>query len=664
MALVGSTNLGTTHRLELHLSQNSQNVTNNTSVVGYTLQIVRVSTSAGGYWNNNQSTATLTVNGTAITVPSFTYDFRSNYTKVLSTGSITVAHTADGTKTVAASASVAMNGGNIPSGSVSGSLALSTIPRASSFTIPSSYTMGNAFTATITRASSAFTHNITVKYGNSTLLSGTGYTTSASLNIKHTALYHATPKVTSAVLSVTMSTLSDGKVIGSSTKNITAYNGTRPTFTTITHSDSNTAISTRFGAYIQSKSRASLAITGAAASTGATIKSYKITVDGQVLNAASGTTQILKASGSLTVTGTVTDSRGFSISKSVTLSVLSYTPPAITSVSLQRVNSAGANDDYGTYGKFVLGYRVTPLDNKNSVSTKVKIGTVDTWAPQTVFTGTYTVQYGTFDVNNAYQAEFIVADYFGSTVSPQVLPTGAVTMMWGRDWISVGTAEGKGSGTINVRGDVFQNDKRVVDHNSVPDVISTIIDFNSYWKHGIVNMPSTANANSSSNSPGTGAGVLITRTLGDYTYMLSSTPYLQSWQTYQSWDGTISTRHMGTGSNGTAVWSAWKTELNTSTISIDNTKTASNYSLNGGPNSYTSIPSLSTSDKGIMLYYTVNGNGYMSSVYIPRQFFDTWFTVVFTTTAGYFQVQTAAKRITNSANSHAQYILKGYEIHK
>lgn len=458
MALVGSTNLGTTHRLELHLSQNSPNVANNTSTVGYTLQIVRVTTNAGGYWNNNQSSATLTINGTAITVPSFTYDFRTNYTKVLSTGSITVAHNADGTKTVASSASVTMNAaGLIPSGSVSGSLALSTIPRASSFTIPSSYTMGNAFTATITRASSAFTHNITVKYGNLTVLSGTGYGTSASLNINHTALYNATPTVSSAVLVVTMSTLSGGTVIGSSSKNITATNATRPTFSTLTHSDSNTAISTRFGAYIQSKSRVSLAITGAAASTGATIKSYRITVDGQVLNAASGTTLVLKGSGSLTATGTVTDSRGFSISKSVTLSVLAYTPPAITSVSIQRVNSAGINDDYGKYGKFVLGYRVTPLDNKNSVSTKVKIGTADTWAPQTAFTGTYTVQYGTFDVNLSYNAEFIAADYFGSTVSPQVLPTGAVTMMWGRDWISVGTAEGKGSGTLNVHGQIYQN---------------------------------------------------------------------------------------------------------------------------------------------------------------------------------------------------------------
>lgn len=481
MALVGSTNLGTTHRLELHLSQNSQNVANNTSTVGYTLQIVRVTTNAGGYWNNNQSSATLTINGTAITVPSFTYDFRSNYTKVLSTGSIPVEHGADGIKTVASSASVTMNGGSIPSGSVSGSLVLTTIPRASSFTIPSSYTMGNAFTATISRASSAFTHNITVKYGNLTVLSGTGYGTSASLNINHTALYNATPTVSSVVLTVTMSTLAAGKVIGSSSKNITATNATRPTFSTLTHSDSNTALSTRFGAYIQSKSRVSLAITGAAASTGATIKSYRITVDGQVLNAVSGTTLPIKGSGSLTATGTVTDSRGFSISKSVTLSVLAYTPPAITSVSIQRVNSAGVKDDYGTYAKFVLGYRVTPLGNKNSVTVKVKIGSSDTWAPQgEVFTGTYTVQFSGFNVNNAYQAEFIAADYFGSTVSPQVLPTGAVTMMWGRDWISVGTAQGKGSGTLNVQGQIYQNGGVAVADQTKLDALENRTSINRY----------------------------------------------------------------------------------------------------------------------------------------------------------------------------------------
>lgn len=659
MARVGYTNLGTTHRLELHLSQNSQSVANNTSVVGYTLQIVRVTTNAGGYWNNNQSTATLTVNGTPITVPSFTYDFRSNYTKVLSTGSIVVEHGADGTKTVASSASVTMNGGNIPSGSVSGSLALTTIPRASSFTIPASYTMGSAFTATITRASSAFTHNITVKYGNLTLLSGTGYGTSASLTINHTALYNATSTVTSAVLTVTMNTISGGVVIGTSSKNITANNGTRPTFTTVTHSDSNATQFTKFGAYIQSKSRVALAITGAAASTGATIKSYRITVDGQVLNAASGTTLAIKGSGSLTATGTVTDSRGFAVSKSVTLSVSAYTPPAITSVSLQRVNSAGVKDDYGTYAKFILGYKVTPLGNKNSVSTKVKIGSADTWAPQTLYTGSYTVQYSGFNVNNAYNAEFIVADYFGSTVSPQVLPTGAVTMMWGRDWVSIGTALSYGAGTLNVRGQAFQNGGVAISDSHgqrALDLRNTNQPPSWYFENRKAKTVVEFKTSSAVGLSGAGISTylkLITISAygdasgGDITQIAIA-------------DNNVTYKRYGSGT----TWTSWILQIDALNISVKRTVTNSNYRVNGAPGSYTAIPTLTANDKGIMIYYAVNGNGYMQSMYIPREFFDTWFTVSFTTTAGYFQVQTAEKRIYNSSSSHDPYILKGYEIHK
>ena len=70
-------------------------------------------------------------------------------------------------------------------------------------------------------------------------------------------------------------------------------------------------------------------------------------------------------------------------------------------------------------------------------------------------------------------------------------------------------------------------------------------------------MPSSANVINSSNSPRTAAGVLITRTLGNYTNTEISTPYLYSWQTYQSQNGTISRRYMTTGETGTPVWSDW-----------------------------------------------------------------------------------------------------------
>ena len=117
----------TRYELRLHVNQSSQNIPANTSVVSWSLEIVK--TGGGtGIWATDPSYWYATIDGQAYS-GSFTYDFRNGVTvKALASGSKTVTHTADGTKTISSSSSISAVG-LLGSGAASGNLTLTPIPR-------------------------------------------------------------------------------------------------------------------------------------------------------------------------------------------------------------------------------------------------------------------------------------------------------------------------------------------------------------------------------------------------------------------------------------------------------------------------------------------------------------------------------------------------------
>lgn len=103
----------------IDVTETAINGTANTSTVSYTVRLVGNNTAFDGttrFWS-------VTYDGTLIgTGGSFTYDFRSNNTPTLGTGSGTVTHSANGSKTVAVVSS-------FTGGSASGNFALTYIPQ-------------------------------------------------------------------------------------------------------------------------------------------------------------------------------------------------------------------------------------------------------------------------------------------------------------------------------------------------------------------------------------------------------------------------------------------------------------------------------------------------------------------------------------------------------
>jgi hypothetical protein len=148
------------HYIRFSWSLKSQSVANNTSSVAWNMKLV-----ADKYGYMESSTAkswSVTVNGSKYSgTVNITHD--PGATLTLASGTTTITHNADGTKSFNYSftqnISITYAGSPIGSFTGSGSGTLTTIPRASTVSATNAY-IESASTITITRASSSFTHTL------------------------------------------------------------------------------------------------------------------------------------------------------------------------------------------------------------------------------------------------------------------------------------------------------------------------------------------------------------------------------------------------------------------------------------------------------------------------------------------------------------------------
>lgn len=287
----------------------------------------------------------------------------------------TFSHNADGTASFSVgygiSTSYALNG----SGTYSRTIP--TIPRASSISSISGNTLGSAVTVNISRASPNFTHDVTYTFGNITS-TYTGQGTSCTFT---PPLSDATqiPNTTSGVATIKVQTKLNGTNIGaavSKTFTLNVPSSVTPSFTSLSITRIDNGVPAAWGIYVAGFSKATLTINGAAGAQGSTIKGYSITGVGYASADKTLTTNTLPA-GTLTFTGTITDSRGRTATKNVSISVLDYAVPSLT-LTAQRCNSGGTIDSNGTNVRIVPTYTFTSLGSeKNAIASK-KFEVVDT----------------------------------------------------------------------------------------------------------------------------------------------------------------------------------------------------------------------------------------------------------------------------------------------
>lgn len=450
MATSGSTSVAVTSwdTLKFSWSIGSQSIADNTSTVNWTLQLVsdsdgRIDSTASKNW-------TVTVNGTSYSGTN-TVGIGNNETKTLASGSTTIAHNSNGTKTFSYSFSqqfsITFSGTSIGTKSGSGSGTLTTIARKSSL-IASNGTLGTAQTLTVSRHNTGFTHTITYVCGSA---SGTIVTKSSDTSLSWTpplTLANQNTTGTSVSIVFTITTYSGGTSIGTNTKTITCAipSSVKPTVS-LTVSDANGHKDT-FGSYIQGKSKFSVKVT-ASGSNGSTIKQYRTTADGKSYTAASFTTSVIASSGTLTISVTVTDSRGRTATASTTASVLPYSAPKITALTVKRCDANGNSSTSGAYLGITFSSDVTALNNKNtavySVQYKKSGASSYTTSTLTNYGGQYKVTNGVFvfaaETSSTYNITFSVKDAFGTVA--KVTTGSSVFKTWSLYKRGIGLALGK-----------------------------------------------------------------------------------------------------------------------------------------------------------------------------------------------------------------------------
>lgn len=437
--------------ITLTYSEDSYNISGNTSVVSYKLEMGTVNQSYVGYTNyGTQVSITAELpNGTTTTL--YTYnanrDFNpsaeSSHVETLKTGTFTVTHKNDGSGAVKFNASVSVAAGPYSPGSASLSnqtLTLYTIPRASTAALSASdvFTIGTSKSVAITRADASFQHKITFTVGNTSVtLPTSGYAaTSVSFNPSATTWEGEFPTQTSRVGTAVLKTYdSGGNLLGSNSYSFTmAVPSSWVPGLSVTLSQVGSGYMSGKTFYVAGFSSIQAAMTGST-SHGAAIKSYTITgamtktITTSSLNPPAQTSGVIATAGSKTVTVTVMDARGRSTTVSQSVTYLSYSAPSVSALSYARGTYSGGvwtDSDDGADLKisFTAKCSLSGSPANNELSSWNIGAPVSANGSNLANNGTITRYKNSIGTTTAYSVQVTLTDKFGTTVARNItVPT-------------------------------------------------------------------------------------------------------------------------------------------------------------------------------------------------------------------------------------------------
>lgn len=463
------------YSLLLDVSEKSYSIENNTSTVEWWVGI-RSNTAYHNHYGLAE-TYTVVINGSTVHSAVHKPTVGNGQTVWVASGTATVGHNADGSKTVAVSASFnnADRGTYLPTtGSCSGSLKLTTIPRA---TVPSvdkpSLDCGSVIKFTGTSASSNFSHKLYTTWNNEEKLIATIDKGSTAVSYSYTiptSWEKNMPNTTSAIATFILETLNGDTVIGRKSINATVQvrSGIVPTIGNPTIEDTN-SISKAMGLYVQSQSCIKFTIP-TSGNQGSTITSVSTKFNNQTYSGSTFTTQAIQDSGTLTYTITVTDSRGRTATKSGSVTVVAYSPPSLTNVSAKRANSSYAVDESsGTYALLHFKVGFTSLSNKNVTSFYIQYRAsgatswtkINSWANNYTLNQDYKAGNLLTSTTTTYEIAFGVKDKFMSDYSWQIVTvTPTYTLInFGKDGKSLTFfgQDGNNANRLTVNGDLAIN---------------------------------------------------------------------------------------------------------------------------------------------------------------------------------------------------------------
>lgn len=347
-------------------------------------------------------------------------------------------------------------------------LELPTIPRASHPTVSTgALVMGNSLQIATNRASSSFTHTITVSCGGHSVTYNDVETSVQFVAGSSEWMPYMTSKDMTATVSCT--TYKGSTQIGSvqSTSFVLKVDTSvyKPVITAIAHEDTNTTTTALTGdssTYIKYKSNLSVSVTVGVNNTGygsALTSATVETAQGTRLYALGGTsdsfTYSLAGLASTYFKVTVSDNRGVEVSQMVALIVLPYDVPRLSAIETKRVNDHNEESETGTCLRYKLTSTVYwgsfgQTNNSLKIYSRYKLPTqtdYSAWALEQTINTSGTGEYKSYEINglssgtyssaSQFDVQIMVADELGNAWLYTKLLEGIPVVGWGPDHFDV-----------------------------------------------------------------------------------------------------------------------------------------------------------------------------------------------------------------------------------
>ena len=477
--------------LNVYVEQGSQSITANTSTVNWRMTVSRT----GAYYTHNHqgdSTLSLNLDGRNVHYSYPTWE-TSGEEYTLASGSSTISHNADGTKTLPISCTFNPNNGLHGTITVSASLSLTTIPRSSSVSV-SAGVIGSSVTININRQSSSFKHTVRYAWAGKSGTIANNVDTSTSWTIP-LDFANDIPNSASGTGTVYVDTYSGNTKTGTQSTTLTANvpANVKPTFSGVSLSDLNSAAQNLIpnsDTFIQVISNIKVGFNGAAGSYGSSITGYYAEIVGKNQSTSSngGSLGIMNYHGTIKIRARVSDSRGrWSDTREISVSVLEYFAPAL-SFSIARTGSTSSTLTVTRNAK------IAPLtvsgSQKNTMSLTFKVARLGT-ANYQVDTGPATGSWtsisslvnsqanlaGNYLANQSWVVIGTLEDKFTRSDFMVNVATESVVLSYDRS--GVGVNKIREQGALDVKGDIYADNKPIQQHRLTNNDGSAINDFTS-----------------------------------------------------------------------------------------------------------------------------------------------------------------------------------------
>lgn len=370
-----------------------------------------------------------------------------------------------------------------------------------------------SITLNVTVYEASYTNTLAIKNGSTTILSVTGLswskgTASRTVTLtadQRTTLLNAMASLKSFTGTFAVSSYSGSTQIGSTSSKTATVQTTAansgPTLSGFTYEDSYSTTKNLTGnnqLFVQSYSTLKVTPGTATAKNGASISSYTASCNGTSVSNTTGsalTVGKIEKSGSVTVTLSITDSRGYTATVSKTITVIPYSKPKISSVSLRRTNEIEAEMQL----KFSGSIAAVSVDGtqKNSVqyvryrykkTSETSYGSYISILSATTRSGTSfsysNLELCNLDANASYDFHLQIQDrlYFLSSLDLYfVVPQGTPLIALRKKKVGINTPEPQAA--LDVAGDVRVNGSPLADF-VIQQGVSGVWTYRK-WKSGI-----------------------------------------------------------------------------------------------------------------------------------------------------------------------------------